>query len=256
MKEVNYQFDGKVALVTGASSGIGRTTALYFAKSGANVAVVDVAENEGIETARMIERFGVKSIFIRCDVSKDKDVRNMVQRTVDAFGRLDYAFNNAGIEGIQAPTPDCTEENWTKVIDINLKGTWLCMKYQIPQMLKQGGGAIVNCSSIAGLIGFPGIPAYSASKHGVIGLTKTAALENAKTNIRVNAVCPGVIQTPMIDRFTRGQAQAHAQLIAGAPMGRVGSPEEIASAAVWLCSESASYMTGQTLTIDGGWVAQ
>jgi len=176
--------------------------------------------------------------------------------TVKEFGRLDYAFNNAGIEGEQGVTPDCTEENWNKVININLKGVWLCMKYQIPQMLKQGSGSIINCSSIAGLVGFPGIPAYVASKHAVIGLTKTAALEYAKSNIRVNAICPGVIQTPMIERFAHGEAQIKKQLADGEPVGRMGQPEEIASAALWLGSSESSFVTGHSLVVDGGWVAQ
>ncbi|HRK02187.1 MAG TPA: SDR family oxidoreductase [Oligoflexia bacterium] len=256
MREINYQFDGKVALVTGAASGIGRATAIAFAKSGANVVVADVLEKGGTETASMIDALGRKALFVRCDVSDTQNVKDLVRRTVEKFGRLDFAFNNAGIEDTPASTTECTEDNWHKTIDINLKGVWLCMKYEIPELLKQGGGAIVNCSSIAGLIGFSGIPAYTASKHGVIGLTKTAALEYSKSSIRVNAVCPGVIQTPMIDRFTQGSAEAKAQLTAGAPMGRVGLPEEIANAVLWLCSDSASYMTGQTMTIDGGWVAQ
>jgi NAD(P)-dependent dehydrogenase (short-subunit alcohol dehydrogenase family) len=172
------------------------------------------------------------------------------------WGRIDFAFNNAGIEGTQALTPECSAENWDRVIDVNLRGVWLCLKYQIPEMLKQGRGSIVNCSSIAGLIGFPGIPAYVASKHGVIGLTKTAALEFAKKNIRVNAICPGVIQTPMIDRFVHGEAKIQKQFIDGEPVGRIGTPEEIAAAALWLCSESSSFVTGHSLIVDGGWLAQ
>jgi len=206
--------------------------------------------------ARKIEALGRKVTFVRCDVSSENDVKNLLQKTIDMFGRLDCAFNNAGIEGKQASTSDCTNENWDQVINVNLKGVWLCMKNQIPQMLKQGRGTIVNCSSIAGLIGFPGIPAYVASKHGVIGLTKTAALEYAKQNIRVNAICPGVVQTPMIDRFVHGEAQVRKQLTEKEPLGRVGEPDEIAAAALWLCSESASFVTGHSLVVDGGWVAQ
>jgi NAD(P)-dependent dehydrogenase (short-subunit alcohol dehydrogenase family) len=249
-------FDGKVVLVTGASSGIGKAAALAFARDGANLVLADTQADGGSEVARKIEALGRKVTFVRCDVSSENDVKNLLQKTIDMFGRLDCAFNNAGIEGKQASTSDCTNENWDQVININLKGVWLCMKYEIPQMLKQGGGAIVNCSSIAGLIGFPGIPAYVASKHGVIGLTKTAALEYAKSNIRINAVCPGVIHTPMIDRFIHGEAQIQKQLVDGEPIGRVGQPDEIAQAALWLCSDAASFVTGHPMVVDGGWVAQ
>jgi NAD(P)-dependent dehydrogenase (short-subunit alcohol dehydrogenase family) len=246
----------RVAFVTGASSGIGRATALAFAGQGAKVACVDVLEKSGVETCEAINRAGGQAIFIRCDVSKSADVKQAVDKTIDTFGRIDFAFNNAGIEGSQAATPDCTEENWDRVININLKGVWLCMKYQIPRMLAQGSGVIVNCSSIAGMVGFQGIPAYTASKHGVLGLTKTAALEFAKTKLRVNAVCPGVIQTPMIDRFVHGEAQIRNQLTAGEPVGRVGEPDEVASAVLWLCDDSASFVTGHALAVDGGWTAQ
>lgn len=256
MQDQKFAFQGKVAFVTGASSGIGKATALAFADSGAAVVVADVQEREGAEVARAIESKGGRAFFSFCDVSKEDQIRKAIERTLSQFGRLDFAFNNAGVEGLQAVTQDCTNENWDQVININLKGVWHCMKYQIPVMRRQGGGAIVNCSSIAGLIGFPGIPAYVASKHAVIGLTKTAALENAKLNIRVNAVCPGVIQTPMIDRFVHGEKQIRDQLTAGEPVGRVGTPEEIASSVLWLCSSGASFVTGHALAVDGGWVAQ
>lgn len=251
-----YDFRTKVALVTGGASGIGRATALAFAKGGAAVVVADMNADEGGKTAHLIQEAGGKSLFFRCDVSKGADVKALIDKTVSTFGRLDFAFNNAGIEGETGITTDCTEENWDRVINTNLKGVWLCMKYEIPQMLKQGSGAITNCSSIAGLVGFTGIPAYTASKHGVVGLTQTAALEMAKSGIRVNAICPGVIQTPMIDRFTHGDANAEKQLTAGEPVGRVGRPEEIAAAALWLSSDQSSFVTGHSLVVDGGWVAQ
>jgi NAD(P)-dependent dehydrogenase (short-subunit alcohol dehydrogenase family) len=248
--------EGKVALVTGAAAGIGRATAIAFGREGASVTVCDVDETGGEETARLIRDERGEAIYVRADVSKHMEVEALVGRTIEAFDRLDFAFNNAGIEGHSDSTIECTEENWDRVIDINLKGVWLCMKYEIPQMLKQGSGAIVNCSSIAGLIGFQGIPAYTASKHGLLGLTRTAALEYATQGIRVNAVCPGVIRTAMIDRFTGGSAEAVAQLVSGEPMGRMGTPEEIASAVLWLCSEGAGFVTGHPLVVDGGWVAQ
>jgi NAD(P)-dependent dehydrogenase (short-subunit alcohol dehydrogenase family) len=247
-------FKNKVAIVTGGSSGIGRATALAFAKKGAKVAVVDwVAANE---TVTLIKEMGAEAIFIQCDVSKSTDVKAMVEQTISAFGRLDYAYNNAGIEGMSAATHDCTEENWDKTISINLKGIWLCMKYEIPEILKQGKGVIVNCSSVAGLVGFAGLPAYVASKHGVVGLTKTAALECAKLGIRVNAVCPGVIQTPMIDRLTGSNKEVVAQFTGLEPLARFGLPEEIANAVVWMCSDDASFVTGHAMAVDGGFVAQ
>ncbi|MGZ3742496.1 MAG: SDR family oxidoreductase [Pseudobdellovibrionaceae bacterium] len=252
----SYDFNGKVAFVSGASTGIGRATAFAFAKNGARVVVADVNEDAGGQTVQMIREKGGEAFFVKCNVANLLDVKSAIEATCAKYSRLDMAFNNAGVEGEQTSFMDCTEENWQKVIDINLKGVWLCMKFQIPQMLKQGGGAIVNCSSIAGLVGFAGIPAYVASKHGVIGLTRTAALELAKSNIRVNAICPGVIQTPMIERFAHGEVQIRDQLMAGEPMGRLGQPEEIANAALWLCSQQSSFVTGHPLVVDGGWVVQ
>jgi NAD(P)-dependent dehydrogenase (short-subunit alcohol dehydrogenase family) len=249
--------DNKVALITGAAFGIGKATAMAFAREGARVVLSDINAQEGEKVAQEIVKiFDRPALFVKCDVSKSSEVEKLCQSAVHQFGRIDFAFNNAGIEGQQGLTPECTEENWDKVINTNLKSVWLCMKYQIPIMLKNGGGAIVNCASIAGVVGFPGVPAYTASKHGILGLTKTAALEYAKQGIRVNAVCPGVIQTPMIDRFTHGDSKAAEQMAMGEPVGRLGKPEEIAEAVLWLCSDRASFVTGHPLVVDGGWVAQ
>ncbi|HEY8446257.1 MAG TPA: SDR family oxidoreductase [Thermomicrobiales bacterium] len=253
---MNAAMQGKVAVVTGAASGIGRATALAFAKEGARVVVSDVDAEGGEATVRMIRECGGEAIFVRADVSRTAEVRELIATAVGTFGRLDYAFNNAGIEGESAPTADATEENWDRVIDINLKGVWLCMKHELPAMLESGGGAIVNCASVAGLVGFPGIGPYVASKHGIVGLTKTAALEYATAGIRINAVCPGVIQTPMIDRFTGGAKEAAEEMVAMEPVGRFGTPEEIAAAVVWLCSDAASFVTGVALPVDGGLVAR
>ncbi len=247
----------KTAFVTGAASGIGRATALAFAQRGENVAVIDTQINEGEKTVELIKKAEGSAIFIKCDVSKPDQIRSAVSDTVKQFGRIDYAFNNAGVEGVEARTAECSLENWDYTLNINLRGVWLCMKYEIPQMLKQeSGGLIVNCSSIAGLVGFEKLPAYVASKHGVIGLTKTAALEYAKSKLRINAVCPGVIDTPMVERLTRGEAQEAYSLTKSEPIGRMGKPEEIASAVLWLCSENASFVTGHSLIVDGGWTAQ
>ena len=247
-------FKNQVALVTGGSFGIGRATAIAFARKGAKVVIADWIENE--ETMNLIENISGNAIFVKCDVSKSDDVKALIEKTIATFGGLDFAFNNAGIEGVSAQTQDCTEENWDKTIAVNLKGIWLCMKYEIPEMLKKGKGAIVNCSSVAGIIGFQGFPAYVASKHGVIGLSKTAALEYAKLGIRVNVVCPGVIQTPMIDRLTGKKKETIEQFTDLEPLGRFGEPEEIANATVWLCSDEASFVTGLAMPVDGGFVAQ
>ena len=247
-------FQDKVAIVTGGSFGIGRAAAIAFAKRGAKVVIADCVEDG--ETMNIIKSFNGKAVFIKCDVSLDKDVKNLIDITVSQFGRLDFAFNNAGVEGHSAPTHECTIENWDRTIGINLKGVWLCMKYEIVQMLKQGKGAIVNNASIAGLVGFQNIPAYVASKHGVIGLTKNAALEYAKLGIRVNVVCPGVIKTPMIDRFTGKSKEVEKQFESTEPVGRMGQPEEVAEAVVWLCSDAASFITGDAIPVDGGWTAQ
>lgn len=249
-------FDGKVALVTGGSFGIGRATAVAFAKRGAKVVVADWMEDKENETIKLIKNAGSDGLFVQCDVSSGTEVRNMIEKAIARFGRLDYAFNNAGIEGATANTHECTEENWDKVVGINLKGIWLCMKNEIRCMLKQGKGMIVNCASVAGLIGFPGLPAYVVSKHGVVGLTKTAALEYAKEGIRINAVCPGVIKTPMVDRVTGKDKEVEKQYTEMEPVGRMGNPEEVAEAVVWLCSDAASFVTGIAMPVDGGWIAK
>lgn len=246
-------FKGKVALVTGASYGIGRASALAFAKRGAKVAIVDWKEDT--TTGDLIKKMGGESIFIKCDVSQAADVKSMIDKVVDTFGKIDFAHNNAGIEGTQAITGDCTEENWDKVLAVNLKGVWLCMKYEIPVMLNHGKGAIVNTASVAGLIGYQALPAYVASKHGVVGLSKTTALEYASQNIRINAVCPGAIKTAMMDRLTGKDPEVEKQFISMEPIGRMGTAEEIAEAVVWLCSDAASFVTGHAMAIDGGMVA-
>lgn len=248
-------FKDKVIIVTGGSFGIGRATAIAFAQRGAKVVVADVIEDKLSETIKQITASGSEGIFVQCDVSNNDEVSRMVDICIQTYGRVDYAFNNAGIEGLQATTHECTEENWDKTMRVNLKGIWLCMKAEISQMLKTGGGAIVNCASVAGLNGFPGLPAYVATKHGVVGLTKTAALEYCQKNIRVNAVCPGVIHTAMIDRLTGKEKEVEKQFIQMEPIGRMGNPEEVAEAVVWLCSDASSFVTGTAIPVDGGFVA-
>ena len=250
------QLDGKVALITGAGSGIGRASALVFAREGAKVAVADIVVEGGEETVRMVKEAGGEVFFIKADVSNAADVEAMVNTVVETYGRIDCAYNNAGIEGQLASTDEYAEDMFDKVIGINLTGVWLCMKYELPHMLKQGSGAIVNTASGAGLIGVAGMSAYVASKHGVVGLTKTAALEYAKSGIRVNAVCPGLIQTPMVERITNGHPQLGEALVAAEPIGRTGRPEEIAESVVWLSSDAASFVTGHAMSVDGGFVAQ
>ena len=254
-KELEGRLDGKVALVTGGTSGIGRDTAILFAKAGAKVAIAGRREAEGQETVELVRAAGGDGVFVRADVSKASEVEALIKNTVERFGRLDVAFNNAGIEGVWVPIVRQSEADWDRTIEINLKGVWLCLKYEIRQMLRQGdGGAIVNMSSITGLIGTAGAATYSASKHGVIGLTKSAALETARTGIRINAVCPAVIETPMGDRLF-GSPAAHKYVLGCHPIGRFGKPMEIAEAVVWMCSDRASFMTGQSLVLDGGFLA-
>jgi NAD(P)-dependent dehydrogenase (short-subunit alcohol dehydrogenase family) len=246
-------FKGKVAFVTGAANGIGRAAALAFAHEGASVALADVSEHGNHETARMIEELGGRALALKCDVTRAEDVKSALARTIEAFGRLDFAFNNAGIEPRKAaPTAEYDEDEWNRIIDINLRGVFLCMKYEIPLILKQGGGAIVNTSSGAGIIGIKGSPAYTAAKHGLLGLTKAAALDYAAQNVRINAVCPGYIDTPMMGRFTGGTPEGRAKVIAEEPVGRMGKPEEIAAAVVWLCSEASAFVIGHAMVIDGG----
>ena len=249
------QLEGRVALVTGGSSGIGRATALTFARDGAKVVAADVNAEGGEETVSMVKEAGGDAIFVKTNVSSSAEVETLINKTVETYGQMDCAFNNAGISGSMSLTHKRTEEEWDLTININLKGVWLCMKHEILQMLQQGGGTIVNTSSAAGLVGATAASAYSASKHGVVGLTKTAALEYAQRGIRINAVCPGAVRTPMLENCLTLRPEGEQQILAMEPIGRLASPEEIAEAVVWLCSDAASFVTGHAMAVDGGWTA-
>lgn len=253
---INRGLEGRVALVTGGGSGIGRASAVAFAREGARVVVSDVDRDGGEETVRLIEEVGGESTFVPADVADGEQVARLVGATLDCYGRLDCAHNNGGIEGPLASVVDLTEGDWNRVIDVNLKGVWWCLKHEIPAMLMTGGGAVVNTASVSGLKGFPPLlPAYVASKFGVVGLTAVTARHYARQGIRINAVCPGAINTPMLDRIGEGAQRLGVAMVAENPSGRLGTPEEVAAAVVWLCSDAASFITGQTLGIDGGFLA-
>jgi NAD(P)-dependent dehydrogenase (short-subunit alcohol dehydrogenase family) len=252
------RFEGKVALVTGAGSGIGKACAVAFAREGAKVVVSDVLSKGGEETARGIRETGGEARFVRCDVSRSTEVEALVEAAVRAFGHLECACNNAGIGGTQTPTAEYPEEIWSRVLAVNLTGVWLCMKYEIPRMLSGGrGGAIVNMSSILGTVGFENASAYVAAKHGIIGLTRTAALEYAAQGIRVNAVCPGFIKTPILEQAGMVEGSDRFKAVSALhPVGRMGTPEEVAESVLWLCSDGASFVTGHALLVDGGYIAR
>ncbi|MFG3151462.1 glucose 1-dehydrogenase [Streptomyces sp. NPDC048219] len=246
------RFANKVAFVTGAGSGIGRATATAFAAEGADVVVADIDSAGNKETARLAAEHGGRVLAVACDVTSSSDIRAAVEQTVREFGRLDIAFNNAGIEQPPAPLVEISEDEWSRLLDVDLRSAFLCMKYEIPAMLDNGGGSIVNTSSGAGVIGIRGQAAYVAAKHGLIGLTKSAALDYAAQGVRVNAICPGIIETPMMNRFSGGTPEGRARVIGQEPVGRMGSPEEIASAVLWLSSDLGAFATGHAMVIDGG----
>jgi NAD(P)-dependent dehydrogenase (short-subunit alcohol dehydrogenase family) len=253
---MNISFEGKVALVTGAGSGLGLATAKAFAESGAAVALADANEKAVRSATEEMSARGHKALAIRCDVADDDQVEAMIEQTVAAFGRLDAAYNNAGVQNVVAEAAEATREDFDQVIAINLRGVWSCMKFELRQMFKQGSGAIVNCSSIGGLVAGPKRGSYQASKHGVLGLTKSAALDYAARGIRINAVCPGIIHTSMLDQMMATQADALNAMLQNVPIGRLGRPEEIASAVLWLCSSAASFMVGHALAVDGGYTVR
>ena len=248
------RFDGKVAFVTGATRGIGRATALAFAREGANVVVADVAAEGNQETSRLIEQAGGRALAVSCDVRRGEDIRAALHAGVERFGRLDIAFNNAGIEQPVKPAHEISDDEWDRLVAVNLRGAFLSMKHEI-ELMREHGGAIVNTSSGAGVKGFKGQAAYAATKHGLIGLTKSAALDYAAANIRINAICPGIIDTDMMRRFTGDTDEGRAAVIAQEPIGRMGRPEEIAGAVLWLCSDEAAFTIGHAMVVDGGQTA-
>ena len=253
---MNLSFENKVALVTGAGSGMGLTTTKAFAEAGAAVVLADISENSVRSVAEELVSAGCKAIAVRCNVADEADVAAMIEQTVSTFGRLDAAFNNAGVQSLPVETADASGEEFDRVNAINLRGVWNCMKYELRQMREQGSGAIVNNSSIGGLIGLPGRAIYHASKHGVIGLTRSAALEYASRGIRINAICPGAIETPMVADMIVRERISQEDLIKDQPTGRLGRPEDIASAVLWLCSPGAGFVIGHALAVDGGYTAQ
>lgn len=255
-KQMAGKLEGRVGVITGAASGIGRAAALVMARERAKIVISDVQDTAGEETVELVKQSGGEARFIKADVAKKESVEALIAKTVEAYGRLDWAFNNAGISGPITATHKYRDDDWQKVLDIDLTGVWYCMRAEIRQMLEQGGGAIVNTASDAGLVGVRGLSAYAAAKHGVVGLTKTAALEYAKSNIRVNVVCPGYVETPILDLGKERVPGFLEHALREEPIGRLGRPEEIGEAVAWLCSESASFVTGIAMPVDGGMVAQ
>ncbi|UKA55255.1 SDR family oxidoreductase [Arthrobacter sp. FW305-BF8] len=245
-------FSGKVAMVTGGGSGMGRSTALAFAAAGARTVVVDLSEESARATVDLIKEQGGEAIALRCDVTRSEDLKAALEETVATYGRLDVAFNNAGLEHGLIATAEISDAEFDRIVNVSLKGVFLSMKHQIPLMLANGGGAIVNNSSAAGLVGFKGQAAYTAAKHGMVGLTKSAALDYAPENVRINAICPGIVDTPMMDRVTGGTSDGRAAVITMEPIGRMGRPEEISATVLWLCSDAASFVVGHALSVDGG----
>ena len=249
------QLQDKVVIVTGAGSGLGQAAATAVAQQGGKVVVAEINPDSGRQTVAAIEQAGGQATFIKTDIAHGEQVQAMVKHTLQTYGRLDCAYNNAGVDNLHAPLGEFDVNEWDRVLGVNLRGTMLCMRYEIPAMLDNGGGAIVNCASVAGLIGTPISPAYTTSKHAVVGLTRSAALDYAMKNIRVNAICPGVVHTPLADAYIKEHPDAEAQVNAQSPMGRMGKPSEIAAAVVWLCSDASSYVNGAALAVDGGWTA-
>lgn len=248
-------YAGKSVLVTGAAGGIGRAAALAFAKAGAKVVAADIDARGGEETLALIAKDGGEAIFVKTDIAREAEVEALVAKAVAVYGRLDCAFNNAGIEIESTPLADAEEALFDRIMAVNVKGAWLCMKHEIRQMLKQGGGAIVNTASVAGLVGAPLQPIYAASKHAVVGMTKTAAAEYGKAGIRINSVCPGVIRTAMLERALEREPRREKSIVKIHPIGRLGEADEIANAVLWLCSDAASFVTGHQMAVDGGLTA-